>query len=175
MQISKKSSLKFVIFLGFVSLFADVTYEGARSITGPFLSTLGANALIVGFIACFGEFLGYGLRMVSGYIADKTKRYWLITFIGYSVNLFAVPLLALTFHWWMAGILIVLERTGKAIRIPARDAMLSYAGFQFGMGKGFGLHESLDKIGAMVGPLFIALILYFGNSYRLGLAYLAIP
>ena len=104
MQAIKKSALIFIIFLGFVSLFADVTYEGARSITGPFLSTLGANALIVGFIAGFGEFLGYGLRMVSGYIADKTKRYWLITFIGYSVNLFAVPLLALTFHWWMAGI-----------------------------------------------------------------------
>src|SRR5579872_6725890 len=114
-DISKKSALKFVVLLSIVSLFADMTYEGARSITGPYLAILGANAVVVGFVSGFGELVGYAFRLVSGYFADRTGQYWLITIIGYICNLFAVPLLALAGYWWVAAILIVIERMGKAI------------------------------------------------------------
>lgn len=168
-------ALKFIIFLGVVSLFADITYEGARSITGAYLAVLGASATLVGFISGFGEFIGYTLRFFSGYLADRTGHYWLITIAGYAINLLAVPLLALTGHWPLAAAFIVMERLGKAIRTPARDALLSHAGQTIGMGWGFGLHEAMDQIGAMVGPLIVALVLYYHGSYREGFAVLAIP
>lgn len=174
-DISKKTALKFVIILSVVSLFADMTYEGARSITGPYLAILGANAAIVGFVAGFGEFAGYALRIVSGYLADRTGKYWTITIIGYTCNLLAVPLLALAGHWWMAAVLIVLERTGRAIRIPPRDAMLSHAGQKMGMGWVFGLHEAIDQIGAMLGPLIVAFVLYYKGGYKESFAILLAP
>lgn len=174
-DISPKSALRFVILLSLVSLFADMTYEGARSITGPYLAILGANAAIVGFVAGFGELVGYALRIGSGYAADRTNRYWTITIIGYVLNLLVVPLLALVDHWWLAALLMILERTGKAIRVPPRDAMLSHAGQKMGMGWVFGLHEAIDQLGAMSGPLIVALTLYFHGGYRHSFAILFIP
>lgn len=174
-DISKHDAIKFVIILGIISLFADMTYEGARSITGPYLATLGANATIVGFVAGFGELVGYTLRLISGFIADRTRKYWTITIVGYVCNLLAVPLLALVDQWWLASALIITERLGKAIRTPARDAMLSHAGHKMGMGWGFGLHEALDQTGAMIGPLLVALVLYFKKGYQFAFAILLIP
>ncbi len=174
-DISKKTALKFVLLLSVVSLFTDMTYEGARSITGPYLAVLGANAAIVGFVAGFGEFVGYALRIASGYLADRTGKYWIITIIGYACNLLAVPLLALAGHWWIAAVLIVIERTGKAIRVPPRDAMLSHAGQKMGMGWVFGLHEAIDQIGAMLGPLIVAFVLYLKGGYKESFAILLIP
>lgn len=171
----QKYSLVFIFILGSVSLLADVTYEGARSITGAYLGTLGASAAVVGFVAGLGELLGYGLRFVSGYLIDRTKLYWPITIIGYVINLVAVPLLAFTHHWITAAILIVAERIGKAIRVPGRDAMLSYASHSVGMGLGFGIHQALDQFGAMLGPLIVAAVLYYHGDYRSGFAVLAIP
>lgn len=174
-DITKNTALKFVILLSAVSLFADMTYEGARSITGPYLAILGANAATVGFVAGFGEFIGYALRIASGYLADRTNKYWAITIVGYTANLLAVPLLALAGHWWIAATLIVMERMGKAIRIPPRDAMLSHAGQKMGMGWVFGLHEAIDRLGAMLGPLLIVAVLYLNGSYQWGFATLSIP
>jgi MFS family permease len=168
-------SVFFVVLLGLVSLCADMTYEGARSITGPFLGTLGASGAVVGFVSGLGELAGYALRLVSGYLSDRTRRYWLLTFTGYTVNLLAVPLLALTGHWLLASTLIVVERLGKAIRTPARDAMLSHATRQMGHGWGFGLHEAMDQIGAVLGPLIVFAVLSYRNDYRLGFAVLSVP
>lgn len=172
---TRSSAMSFIVLLGIVSLFADVTYEGGRSIIGPYLATLGASAALVGFVAGFGELVGYGLRLVSGYLADKTHRYWLITLFGYAINVVAVPLLAITWHWPTAAALIVLERLGKSIRTPARDAMLSQAGHAVGMGWGFGLHQALDQTGAMIGPFVVAFALYLKEGYHFGFAILAIP
>lgn len=174
-DISKNTALKFVILIGVVSLFADMTYEGARSITGPYLAILGANGAIVGFVSGFGELAGYALRLVSGYLADRTGKYWTITIVGYALNLLAVPLLALAGHWWIAAVLMIIERMGKAMRVPSRDAMLSHAGQKMGMGWVFGLHEALDQIGAMLGPLIVALVLYFKGGYQESFAILLIP
>jgi MFS family permease len=173
--ISRKSALKFIILLGVVSLFADMTYEGARSIAGPFLGILGASATVVGIVAGFGELLGYGLRSAFGYISDKTGKYWALTILGYAVNLLAVPLLALAGRWEVAAFLMVVERMGKAIRTPARDTMLSQATAMTGRGWGFGLHEAMDQIGAMLGPFIVAVVLYFKGSYRNAFAILLIP
>jgi len=174
-DISKPSAIKFVVLIGVVSLFSDCTYEGARSITGPFLALLGASGTVVGIVAGFGELIGYALRLASGYFADKTRQYWIIVFLGYGLNLLAVPLLALAGHWEIAAVLMVAERMGKAIRTPARDVMLSCASDQIGRGWGFGLHEALDQIGAILGPLVVAAIFYSKGSYESGFALLLIP
>lgn len=172
---SRSAALRLVILLGVVSLFADATYEGARSITGPFLAVLGASATAVGVVAGLGELIAYGLRLVSGYISDRTGRYWTITLLGYAVNLGAVPLLALAGRWETAAALIITERVGKAIRTPARDAMLSHATSTIGRGWGFGLHEAMDQIGAVLGPLSVAAVLLIRGRYQTGFAILGIP
>jgi MFS family permease len=168
-------AVRFIVCLGLVSLFADITYEGARSLSGPFLAGLGASAAVVGTVGGAGEFIGYGLRYLSGLLADRIRRYWLILFLGYAVNLAAVPLLALVNTWQLAAILLLLERFGKAIRAPARDALLSHAASQTGRGWGFGLHEALDQIGAVTGPLLVAGVLAKQGSYSAAFAMLAIP
>ena len=174
-SISKKKAISFVIIMGIVSLFGDMTYEGARSITGQYLGLLGANGTIVSVVAGFGELIGYSFRLAAGYVSDKTGKYWLITLLGYFLNLLAVPLLALTGNWPFAASLIILERFGKAIRTPARDAMLSYATKEIGRGWGFGLHEALDQTGAIIGPLIVSLVLYFKGTYQMSFALLLIP
>ena len=174
MKSNLKFAFQFIILLGLVSLCGDIVYEGARSVTGPFLAVLGASATVVGIVAGLGEFLGYILRLVSGYLADKTKLYWPLTFLGYGA-LLSIPLLALAGNWEMAAILLILERIGKAIRTPARDAILSHATAQVGRGFGFGLHEALDQIGAILGPLAISAMLFLTHNYRLGFSLLFIP
>ena len=171
----QRTAMTFVILLGFVSLFADMTYEGARSITGQYLAILGASGTVVGVVAGFGELIGYGFRIVSGYISDKIGKYWFMTILGYAVNLLAVPLLALAGNWPLAATLMILERFGKAIRSPSKDAMLSYATHQMGRGWGFGLHEAMDQIGAILGPLIVSAVLYYKGSYQMSFAILLIP
>lgn len=166
---------RFILLMGLVSLFADMTYEGARSITGPFLGLLGASAFVVGLVSGLGELAGYALRLASGTLADRTRRYWVLTLAGYGVNLLAVPALALAGHWAWAAALIVLERLGKGLRTPARDAMLSHAVRQVGAGKGFGVHEALDQVGAVAGPLLVAGSLAFWKDYRAGFLVLGGP
>jgi len=164
-----------VVLLGVVSLFADMTYEGARSVTGPFLAVLGASGTAVGLIAGLGELIGYSLRLAAGYLADRTGRYWAITLAGYGLNMIAVPLLALAGRWEIAAALMICERVGKAIRTPARDTMLSHATHQVGHGWGFGLHEALDQAGAVLGPLIVAAVLATGGEYRTAFAVLLVP
>src|SRR5688572_8096050 len=117
--ISRQTAFQFIILLGIISFFSDIADEGARSITGPFLALLGASGAVVGFIAGFGELLGNVLRVASGYWVDKTSKYWFITFLGYFINLISLPLLAFAGTWQAAAVLILLERIGKAIRVPA--------------------------------------------------------
>ncbi|MCS7245279.1 MAG: MFS transporter [candidate division WOR-3 bacterium] len=168
--------MQLIVLLGFISLFADITYEGARSILGPYLFVLGASSVFVGFIAGFGEFLGYFLRIFFGYLADKLKNYWLFIFIGYFLNLLSVPLLAFANNYIFAGILILTERIGKAIRTPSRDTIISYMGAKYGQGYAFGLHELIDQFGAFAGPTLIFIILFFSKiNYKVAFLSLLIP
>jgi hypothetical protein len=157
--VRRSPALKFVLLVGVMSFFADFTYEGSRSIIGPYLGLLGAGALAIAVITGAGEFLGYGLRLVSGRGADRTGRYWPITIGGYLLQMSVVPLLALARSWQAAALLIIGERVGKAVRNPPRDAILSLAAAEMGYGWGFGVHEALDQFGAMFGPLLVALVL----------------
>jgi predicted MFS family arabinose efflux permease len=171
----KRSGLAFIVAFGIVSLFADMAYEGMRSSTGPFLALLGASGAAVGIIAGTGELFGYLLRLASGRLAERTRAYWAIAIAGYAIQMAAVPLLAFAGNWMMAAVLIVLERTGKALRNPAANTMMSRAGEQIGQGWAFGLHEAMDQTGALAGPLIAALVLARHGSYREAFLWLGIP
>lgn len=172
---TSRQALSFVLAFGIVSLFADMAYEGMRGIAGPFLASLGATGLAVGIIAGVGELAGYMVRLFSGRLADNTRLYWPITLSGYVIQMAAVPAMALAGNWWVAAGLIIIERAGKAIRNPPRDAMLSRAGETIGHGWAFGLHEALDQLGACAGPLIAALVLYRHGDYHAAFAWLLLP
>jgi MFS family permease len=170
----RRAAYLIILLFGLVSLFGDIIYEGARSVTGPYLFALGGSALVVGIVAGLGEFLGYALRLVSGRLADATRRYWTFTFLGYGM-LIAVPLLALAGSWEVAALLFILERIGKGIRAPAKDAILSNVTAGIGRGWGFGIHEALDQIGAVIGPVILSTAFFLRGDYRVGFALLLIP
>lgn len=171
----RSTAIRFIVLIGVVSLFGDMTYEGARSVGGPFLASLNASATVVGVVAGLGELFGYGIRLVSGYAGDRTGRYWAVTIVGYVINLFSVPLLALAAGWQLAAVFMVSERMGRALRTPTRNAMLSHAATQTGAGWAFGLHESLDTTGAILGPLVVSASLYLGWGYKASFAILVVP
>jgi MFS family permease len=162
MEFSSRTFLKVFIALSFLSLFADIVYEGARSISGAYLNVLAAPAIAAGILS-FGELLSYVMRLVGGVAAQKVssgKTYWALIFLGYASTLF-VPLLALAGSWELALILFFLERLGKGIRAPPRDVILAEVTEGIGRGKGFGLHELMDQVGAMTGPLIVSLVVAF--------------
>ncbi|WP_459201733.1 MFS transporter [Methanococcus sp. CF] len=177
---SQKNAILLIFLFGMISLLGDIIYEGARSVNGPYLSTLGANATLVGLVVGFGEFLGYAIRLISGYFSDKTKAHWFFTIFGYGL-LLSVPLLALSNSWQFAAIFIVLERMGKGLRSPARDTILSHATKQVGTGVGFGIAEFLDQIGAVIGPLIFTFVFMGAGTvktvadYHEGYSYLWLP
>src|ERR1700733_1368129 len=168
------AAFQFVLAMGIVNLFADLTYEGGGSINGAFLGTLGASAAAISIIAGAGEFLGYGLRVCSGYLADKTGRHWPLTFVGYTINLLAVPAMAFAGSWQAAAALVLAERVGRALRKPTVEAMLSYTTGKHGKGWVYAVNTALDEIGATVGPVVMAVVLLFTNSYRFAYAVLLI-
>jgi MFS family permease len=166
----------FVLCFGLVSLFADMVYEGARSIIGPYLATLGASATIVGTVAGAGEFIGYGMRLVSGYLVQRGSRYWTWTIAGYALTVLSVPLIGATNAIAPALLLYGTERLGKAVRSPAKDTLLSHASTQTGGGTAFGVHQAMDQLGAVAGPLLLAVVLsQWAGDYRLAFGVLVVP
>ena len=183
----KKSRLSqamvFLILFGIVSLFSDMTHEGASSIRGAYLSLLGASAGAIGFISGLGELIGYSMRYLFGRITDRTRSYWPMVILGYVLDIIAVPALALVGeHGWIAAcLLLVVQRMGKAIKKPAKDTIMSFAASQEGAGRSFGLQELLDQIGAFLGPVLLWLVMLGRTdaspirTYSLCFAVLAIP
>jgi MFS-type transporter involved in bile tolerance (Atg22 family) len=171
----RKSAFRFIVALGFVSLFADMTYEGAHSVIGPLLKDLGATATEVGIIAGLGEMIAASLRYFSGKLADRTQAYWTITTLGYFLNLVVVPGLAFAGNWQAAALLVVAERTGKSLRGPARDVLLSEATEVVGHGSGFGLHAAMDQTGAVLGPLLVAASVARTHHFGPAFLWLAVP
>ena len=177
----RKQAIIFLMFIGIISLLSDFTHEGARSFYGPYLALIGASAFLVSFTSGLGEFIGQSLRIVTGIIADKTKKYWAMMIIGYAINLLAIPLLMFVDAsiWEVAIVLILLERVGKGIRAPAKSALTSFIAPHLGAGKTFALQEMMDQIGAFLGPLFVFLILNLNqgselDGYRLAFGLLGI-
>lgn len=177
------TAMSFIIVMGIVSLFSDLTHEGAASILGDFLAMAGASAAAIGFASGLGECIGYSLRLITGYIADRTKKYWSMTIIGYIVDCFAVPALALIPKggWILACAFLVIQRTGKAIKKPAKDTIMSFAASREGAGKSFAIQELLDQIGAFLGPVMLFVVLLLNKhddpfrKYSLSFALLGIP
>jgi MFS family permease len=163
---SGSPAFRFVLTMGVVNLFADITYEGGGGINGAFLGSLGASAAAVTIIAGAGEFLGYGMRALAGYFADRSGRYWRLTFIGYVINLLAVPAMALATDWPAAAMLVFAERTGRALRKPTVEAMLSYTTSRYGKGWVYAVNSALDETGATLGPILVAAVLFLGGGYR---------
>ncbi|MET9913140.1 MFS transporter [Streptomyces sp. NPDC006476] len=167
---------RFVVWFGTVSLLADFVYEGARSVTGPLLASLGASALVVGVVTGAGEAAALGLRLVSGPLADRTRRFWGLAIAGYALTVVSVPLLGVVGTLWAACVLVIAERVGKAVRSPAKDTLLSHATAATGRGRGFAVHEAMDQVGALVGPLVVAGVLALtGGDYGPALGVLALP
>ncbi|MDL4813659.1 MFS transporter [Actinomadura opuntiae] len=169
------SPWRFIVVFGVVSLLMDFVYEGARSITGPLLASLGASATVVGLVTGAGEAAALGLRLVSGPLADRTRRFWTLTIAGYALTAVSVPVLGLTGVLWVACALVIAERVGKAVRSPAKDTLLSHATATTGRGRGFAVHEAMDQIGALVGPLTVAGVLAVTAGYGPALGVLAVP
>lgn len=149
------------VLLGLTSLTADMVYEGARSVSGAYLEHLGAPPAASAAVGA-GELLGYALRLVSGLLAvslGSSAAFWGVIVMGYALNVFSLPLLALTGLWWQAALLYLFERVGKGLRAPLRDVLLAEVSEGIGRGKGFGIHEVMDQVGALIGPLLFAFLL----------------
>ena len=169
-----------VVGFGVVSLSADMVYEGARSVTGPLLAALGASAVLVGLVTGVGEAMALLLRLVSGSWADRSGRYWTLTLVGYGITAVCVPALAVTPFLGGAGLalacaLILAERTGKAVRSPAKTALLAHAASGVGLGRGFAVHKALDQTGAVAGPLLVAAVAALAGTLWPALAVLVVP
>ena len=169
-----------VLTFGYVSLAADMVYEGMRSASGPLLLSLGASAFVVGLVTGAGEAIALGLRLVSGPLADRTGRHWQLTVQGYVLTAVSVPLLAITPFLGAAGLavasaLIILERTGKAVRSPSKSTLLAHMAKPVGRGRGFAVHKALDQVGAFAGPLLVAGLAALTGHLWAGFAILAIP
>ena len=171
---SRKNAYYAILLLGIVSLMGDIVYEGSRGIIPDYLKVLGATAFIISFVGGLGDFLGYVFRLLSGFLADTTRAYWLFVFLGYGL-IVAIPLLGFPLGLGVAVILILLERLGKAFRSPSRDTILSVISKDVGAGKAFGIHELLDQIGAILGPFIIAFLMLFTRNYNLAFSLLFIP
>jgi MFS family permease len=180
---SMSTTMVFILLFGVVSLFSDMTHESANSIRGAFLALAGASAAVIGFVSGLGELVGYGLRYVFGRLTDKTRRYWPMVLVGYTLDVLAVPALALVGRngWVLACALLIVQRLGKAIKKPAKDTVMSFAATQEGVGKSFAIQELLDQIGAVLGPVLLYVIMLFQrrddafSDYRTCFAFLAIP
>lgn len=173
------SAWRVVWWFGFVSLAADMVYEGARSVYGPLLAALGASAVVVGLVTGAGEAVALVLRLAFGPLADRTGRYWSLTILGYGLTAVCVPLLALAPRLGAAGLafaatMILLERLGKAVRSPSKSALLAHVATSVGRGRGFGVHKALDQVGAFSGPLVVAGAVTVGSLW-MGMAVLGVP
>ncbi|GLW58214.1 major facilitator superfamily protein [Kitasatospora phosalacinea] len=166
---------RFVVWFGIVSLLADFVYEGARSVTGPLLASLGASAAVVGVVTGAGEAAALGLRLVSGPLADRTGRFWALAIGGYALTVVTVPLLGIAGTLGAACALVIAERVGKSVRSPAKDTLLSHATAATGRGRGFAVHEALDQVSAIIGPLTVAAVLAATHDYGPALGILAVP
>ncbi|HHL41036.1 MAG TPA: MFS transporter [Candidatus Bathyarchaeota archaeon] len=147
-----------ILLMGIVSMLGDIVYESGRGVAPDYLYFLGASAFLVGVTSGVGELVGYGMRLISGPLADRTHAYWLFIFLGYGL-IISIPAMGFTSNIWIVMGLVIAERLGKALRSPSRDVVVSVVSKGVGAGKAFGLHEFIDQIGAVLGPAFLGFIM----------------
>lgn len=176
MALTPRRVLLLLTGMGVVSLLADIVYEGARSISGNYLRYLGGPALAAGLVGA-GEILAYALRLVSGFALSaraSERLLWAMLVSGYAVQAVAVPALALAGRWEVAVVLYLCERASKGLRTPARDTVIARVSTGVGRGLAFGLHELLDQVGAILGPVLVG---YMATSkgYVAAFSVLSVP
>ena len=182
LTVSQKAFI-FIVLMSIMSLFNDMVFEGANSVQGKFESFLGAPTIVIAAVGGVATLLGSGLRLFFGWLSDKTKKYWLFTILGYTIDMASVPLLALVPNgkWQLAVFFILMEKFGKAIKKPSKSALVSFAAKERGAGKSFALGEALDQIGACIGPLILTAVYSWRAQdsqyaqYIWGFAFLSIP
>jgi len=151
---------KNVVRLGYVSLFTDISTEMILGVLPIFIvMDLGATAGILGLIEGSAEAANYLFRVFAGVLTDKIGRRKPLVLLGYGLSSFAKPLFAVSSSWGQAFAVRVIDRAGKGTRTSPRDALISDSIPKSQAGKGFGLHRSLDQVGAVLGPLlaFVAI------------------
>jgi|ECHhosMinimDraft_1075155.scaffolds.fasta_scaffold03867_1 Major Facilitator Superfamily. len=149
-----------IILFGIVSMLADITYEGARSVIPQYLGYLGADLAFVGFLGGMAEFSSYLLRFASGFIASRYGFLWGLTISGYALTGLSIALLSISTNWLYASTFTITERIAKGLRTPPRDALISRIAKQGRSGRAFGIHGALDQIGAIIGPSIAAYMLF---------------
>ncbi|MCX6499223.1 MAG: MFS transporter [Arthrobacter sp.] len=169
-----------VVGFGLVSLATDLVSDGARPLAGPLLAQLGASALLVGLVTGAAEAAAQGLRLIFGPWADRTRKYWTFTIVGYVLTAVCVPLLAFApaagaVGLSLASVLIIGDRVGKAVRSPAKTVLLASVAKRVGRGRGFAVHKSLDLTGALLGPVIVAAVLAATGVLSAAFAVLAVP
>jgi MFS family permease len=143
-----------VVRLGYVSLFTDVSTEMILGAWPSFLvKELGGNADILGIIEGVAEAVNYLFRVFAGFLTDRIGRRKPLVLFGYGLSSIAKPLFALANSWGQGFAVRVVDRAGKGTRTSPRDALISDSVAKANAGKGFGLHRSLDQVGAVLGPL----------------------
>jgi MFS family permease len=145
---------KNVVRLGYVSLFTDFSTEMILGLLPIFVhDQLGASYAIVGLIEGSAEAMNNFFRILTGVVTDRLAKRKPLVLFGYALSSFAKPLFALATSWPQALVVRVTDRAGKGARTSPRDALISDSIAKSEGGKAFGVHESLDQIGAVVGPL----------------------
>jgi MFS family permease len=159
----KRLGFRNVVRLGYVSLFTDISTEMILGVlpVNFIIDQLGATAAILGLIEGSAEAANNIFRILAGVLTDKIGRRKPIIMIGYGLSTLAKPLFAVANSWGQAFAVRVVDRAGKGTRTTPRDALISDSIPKSQAGKGFGLHSSLDQIGAVLGPLLAFTLLPF--------------
>lgn len=146
--------------MGLVSFFTDISTEMVTSVLPLYIiKDLDLSRTILGAIEGSGEFVNYIFRIPSGYISDKIGKRKILIIIGYGISTISKPFFIFVTSFLDTIIVRISDRIGKGIRTAPRDALIADSIDQSISGKAFGIHRTLDQIGAIIGPLFAFLIL----------------
>ena len=167
-KIAKKDNLKQnVILLGLVSFLNDLSSEMILPILPRFITLLGGSSLAIGLIGGLMESISSILKVFCGYLSDKTGKRKIFVFSGYFTSSIFKLMLAFSKVWQHVLVFISFERVGKGLRTAPRDAIIADSVVEMERGKGFGIHRSLDTLGAIFGSLLTVILLWL--SFKLNL------
>jgi len=167
-KIAKKDNLKQnVILLGLVSFLNDLSSEMILPILPRFITLLGGSSLAIGLIGGLMESISSILKVFCGYLSDRTGKRKIFVFSGYFTSSIFKLMLAFSKVWQHVLMFISFERVGKGLRTAPRDAIIADSVVEMERGKGFGIHRSLDTLGAIFGSLLTVILLWL--SFKLNL------
>lgn len=162
-----------VFLMGLVSLFTDISSESIQSILPLFIFEIGGTGLTLGLISGVTDAIANILKGITGWLSDKLNRRKPFVLAGYSLSNLSKPFIGLSPSWELVLALKSTDRIGKGLRTSSRDALISY--YSPKKGKAFGLHRSMDTLGAVLGSLLSFLLLFLGWSFTQIIFFSIIP